>query len=87
MQVSEDPMKKSSGPLACYRKVCQKKLGQFTLEGQRCNCGHFVKPAFAIARNRVKTVTSTSNITMNFGGHNQASNSDLSKYSTGLDQF
>ena len=34
------------------------------MEGERCENGHFVKPAFVIAKNKVKPVTSTSNIAM-----------------------
>ena len=84
---SQAQLKKPSGTLTCYRKVCKRKLGYFKMEGERCENGHFVKPAFVIAKNKVKPVTSTSNIAMNFGASNHASNSDLSKYSTGVEPF
>ena len=73
--------KKQTGTLNCYRKVCKKKLGTFSNQGLRCNCGHFVKPAFQIAKNKVKPVGNNST-NLNIIGQNQASSSDLSKYST-----
>ena len=39
-------MKQLSGTLTCYRKVCKKKLGSFSIQGLRCNCGHYVKTSF-----------------------------------------
>ena len=37
---------KARGVLECYRKVCKRKLGQYSMQGIRCNCGKMVKPAF-----------------------------------------
>lgn len=46
------------GTLECYRKVCKRKLGQYSMQGLRCNCGKTIKPAFQILKNKVKLVGS-----------------------------
>ena len=47
---------RKSGTLECYRKVCKRKIGSFSLAGGLpCNCGTHVRPqAFQIFKNRVK---------------------------------
>ena len=44
------------GVLECYRKVCKRKLGQFNMQGIKCNCGKTIIPGFQIAKNKVKLV-------------------------------
>ena len=75
---------KMKGTLECYRKVCKRKLGQFNMQGLRCNCGKLIKPGFQIAKNRVKLVGSNSTM-VNLGSSgnsmtNLQSSSDLGKY-------
>ena len=74
----------TSGVLECYRKVCKRKLGQFSTQGLRCNCGKTMKPGFSIAKNKVKLVGSQSTV-INLGQNgnslsNLLSSSDLGKY-------
>ena len=72
------------GTLECYRKVCRRKLGQYSFAGLRCNCGKTIKPAFQIAKNKVKVVASQST-SINLGASGSSlqhliSSSDLGKY-------
>ena len=76
---------KTQGVLECYRKVCKRKLGQFSIKlGVRCNCGQHIKPAFQIAKNKVKLVGAQSTqVNLGSSGNSLAnlqSNSDLGKY-------
>ena len=74
---------KPTGTLECYRKVCKRKLGQYNLQGIR-DCGKMIKPAFQIAKNKVKLIGAQStNVNLGSGGGSQShlhSNSDLGKY-------
>lgn len=76
---------RSKGILECYRKVCKRKLGSYSETGLRCNCGKLVKPAYQIAKNRVKLVGSHPG-GMNLGAAGSSmtnlhsSSSDLGKY-------
>jgi hypothetical protein len=51
----------NKGVLECYRKVCNRKLGTYNMEGIRCHCGQTIKPGFQIAKNKVKLVGPNSN--------------------------
>lgn len=61
------------------------------MQGLRCNCGKMIKPAFSLAKNRVKLVDTNNTASINLGANinafaNLISNSDLRKYQTGNDE-
>ena len=78
-------IEKARGILECYRGVCKRKLGLYsTQQGLKCSCGKMVRPAFQIAKNKVKMLGVLSN-NVNLGSStnsltNLASGSDLGKY-------
>ena len=78
-------MEKSRGVLECYRKVCKRKLGQYNIQGIKCNCGKTIRPGIQIAKNKVKLVGTQSNINLSSAGNSMtnlhSSNSELGKYS------
>ena len=49
--INSDAKEKDRGVLECYRKVCKRQLGQYSIQGIRCNCGKTIKPGFLIAKN------------------------------------
>ena len=85
--ITSEAKEKDRGVLECYRKVCKRKLGHYSVQGVRCNCGKAIKPGFLIAKNKVKLVESHSTH-INLGASNNSltnllSSSDLGKYPIG----
>lgn len=80
-----ESMEKSRGVLECYRKVCKRKLGQYNLQGIKCNCGKTIRPGYQITKNKVKLVGTQSNINLSSAGNSMtnlhSTNSELGKYS------
>ena len=58
--ITSETRDKDRGILECYRKVCKRKLGAYSMTGLRCNCGKTIKPGFSISKNKVKQVGSQS---------------------------
>ena len=69
---------KDRGVLLCYRKMCRRKLGNYSMNGLHTNEGRLIKPAFQIAKNKVKLIGSQST-SINHGQStsNLLSSSDL----------
>jgi len=43
-----------SGFIECPNEQCQTKLGQYSLNGLKCNCGQSVTPAYQIFKSKIR---------------------------------
>ena len=54
-----------SGFIECPNEQCQTKLGQYSLNGLKCNCGQSITPAYQIFKSKIRLSDHPVNITVN----------------------